>query len=122
MPHIIAGHILMLSLAASSNLNKTNSSVCGSSELADVNNKEDDIVTLSLVGEACSEASGFYVEALLSWSAVAGVYPLYFPTRASALAQDYRSQRQVPLPVYHDFVWIDRDGPSSCFGVQCNSW
>ncbi|KAK7898545.1 hypothetical protein WMY93_019398 [Mugilogobius chulae] len=94
-----------VSLAASGNLDKTDSSGCGSSALLD-DFGEQDVLVDDTVGEGLlSEAGDFSVASLLARAAAtAGLPALPTPPKASALDRGLGRQSHALLPVYPDFV------------------
>ncbi|XP_037832808.1 uncharacterized protein LOC108247140 [Kryptolebias marmoratus] len=89
-----------VSLAASGNLDKTNSSGCGSSALLDGFEDPDEDL-----GECLAEACDFSLEALLVRAAAAAGLPAPpSPPRASALDRGPGRHGHTLLPVYGDFV------------------
>lgn len=103
-PPYISPHPDSMSLAASDNLDKTDSSGCGSSQRADAF-YDDEAGEESQGVQDCSGPSDYSVEALLSRAAAAaGLPPPSSPPKASALDRDPRSRRQALLPIYTDFV------------------
>lgn len=99
-PQRIYHHPDSVSLAASGNLDKTNSSGCGSSaRVEDYEDPDEDL------GEAPIEMCDFSLEALLIRAAAAAGLPAPpSPPRASALDRCPGRQGRTLLPVYGDFV------------------
>ena len=94
-----------VSLSASNNLDKTNSSGCGSVRQLDVYGDDDEFDTDSQMDKVCPESSDLLTGSLFARAAAAaGLPPPSLPPKASALDRDPGSQRQALLPVYPDFV------------------